>query len=125
MRYYSTLAIAALAAATGLAPLPSAAASRVDVWVGYGPPAVRYEAVPPARVGYVWAPGYWDWNGRHHVWRAGHWEREHHGQRWVAGRWSERDGRWYLNRPHWERYEHYGRFNGDQWRWNGDRWVRY
>jgi YXWGXW repeat-containing protein len=125
MRYLETFAVAAVAAVVGLAPLPSAAASRVDVYLGTAPPAVIYEPAPPPRVGYVWAPGYWDWNGHRHVWHRGHWEHERHGHRYVGGGWYQRDGRWYLNRPHWERWDNYSRWNGDRWHWNGDRWVRY
>jgi hypothetical protein len=33
------------------------------VIVGVAPPAARVEVVPAPRVNYVWAPGYWRWNG--------------------------------------------------------------
>jgi len=37
------------------------------------PPPARVEVVPAPRPGYVWAPGYWAWEGGRHVWRGGHW----------------------------------------------------
>jgi YXWGXW repeat-containing protein len=60
MLIVSALAAAALAA-------PGAAQARTDVSISIGPPAPIYEPVPPPRVGYIWAPGYWDWNGHRHV----------------------------------------------------------
>jgi YXWGXW repeat-containing protein len=101
MRYHAALVVSAFAAATALAPVP--AYSAVDIDLNFGPPPVRVERVPPPRAGYIWAPGYWDYSGRHHVWRAGHWERARHGQRWHAGGWAQRDGRWHLDRGRWER----------------------
>ena len=35
------------------------------------PPAPRREAVPNARRGFDWVPGYWNWNGRRHDWWRG------------------------------------------------------
>jgi hypothetical protein len=82
---------------------PSAAA-QVSVGVGVrlgGPPAPRFERVPPPRIGYVWAPGYWRWNGHRHVWANGYWVRARPGYRyrpayWVHGRhgWRFREGHW-------------------------------
>ena len=91
-------------AAASLA-LPLAAQARVDVDINIAPPAPRYEVVPPPRVGFVWAPGYWAWdNGHHrHNWRAGHYVRERHGQRWVPDRWAEHDGRYRYEAGRWER----------------------
>jgi hypothetical protein len=99
MRKSSTIAIFALAAAALSSPLAIAATS---FELNIGPPAPRYEVVPPPRTGYVWAPGYWDYNGHQHNWRKGHWERERHGEHYVAGGWTEHDGRWHLNQGHWE-----------------------
>ena len=41
--------------------------------VEVAPPPPRVEVVPAPRPGYVWAPGYWAWEGGRHVWRGGHW----------------------------------------------------
>ena len=45
-----------------LAPVVASAQVGVDITVA--PPAPRVEVVPPPRVGFVWAPGYWEWRGR-------------------------------------------------------------
>src|SRR6185437_10788137 len=57
-----------------LGAMPLAAGAAVDFRVDVAPPAPRYEAVPAARHGYVWAPGYWNWRHGHYVWVRGHWE---------------------------------------------------
>ena len=98
-----TKAILALALAAGLSMSTAMARTDVAVELNFGPPAVVYEAVPAPRAGYIWAPGYWDYDGHRHVWAKGHWERERHGERWVRGEWHEHEGRWHLDRGHWER----------------------
>jgi len=75
--------------------------SGVDVIVR--PPAPKVVVVPSARAGYVWAPGYWRWNGREHVWVDGRWMREHGGSRWVPAHWEERGDRWHFEQGHWDR----------------------
>ena len=90
-----------LAASTAVAS--HVAAARVDVDVLIAPPAPRYEVVPAPRHGYVWAPGYWAWDGRRHVWRSGSWMKERHGEHWVAHNWEQRGDRWYFHGGHWDR----------------------
>jgi hypothetical protein len=85
----------------GAAPLPAMAA--VDIYVQTAPPPPRVERVPAARRGYVWAPGYWNWNGRRHVWVKGNWVRERRGYAYRPHEWVERDGRWILQRGGWDR----------------------
>ena len=84
-------------------PLPSVAAT--DVQVNFGPPAERYERVPEARHGYIWAPGHWRLNGSHkkHVWVVGHWERARPGYAFQAPTWTEREGRWHYRASRWDR----------------------
>ena len=84
------------------AVLPSVASARVYVDVDIAPPAPRVETIPEARVGYVWAPGYWDYDGHRHHWVSGHYIHERHGHHWVADRWEERDHRWHRVQGHWE-----------------------
>ena len=67
------------------------------------PPPPRVVVVPAPRRGYVWAPGFWRWNGRQHVWVEGHYVREKRGQYWVADRWDRRGGAWVFVPGHWER----------------------
>ena len=57
--------------ALGAIVAPGLASARTYVEVDIAPPAPRYEVIPEARVGYVWAPGYWTWSHRRHVWVNG------------------------------------------------------
>jgi hypothetical protein len=82
-------------------PLPSLA--DVAVELNFGPPPARYEVVPAPRSGYVWAPGYWHWDGRRHVWRSGHWEADRPGYVYVQPNWVERNGRWQYSASRWDR----------------------
>ena len=75
--------------------------TRVGIVVA--PPPPRVVVVPEARVGYVWAPGYWRWNGHEHVWIEGGWLPERRGEHWVPDRWEERGGRWQFEEGHWAR----------------------
>ncbi len=90
----------AFAGAAGAFPF---AAQALDVDVNIAPPPPRYEAVPPPREGYVWAPGYWNWDGSRYVWANGQYVEEHPGEHWVHHEWREHDGRWRLEGGHWER----------------------
>ena len=96
------LLLAAILAGAALAPLPGQARTFVDVQIA--PPAPRVEVVPAPRVGYVWAPGYWRWNGRRHVWIGGHWVRARRGFHWAPDAWVQGPhGRWHYRAGHWER----------------------
>ncbi|MEP7139484.1 MAG: YXWGXW repeat-containing protein [Caldimonas sp.] len=95
--------LAVIAAATAslavLAPVTQAA----DVFVRIAPPAPRTEVVPAARRGYVWTPGYWNWNGRRYVWSRGVWARERRGYVYNAPVWEQDGSRWRLRRGAWGR----------------------
>ena len=70
--------------------------AHTDVYVRIGPPALRYEPVPPPPVGphrWVWVPGYWTWNGARYVWYRGRYVQRAHGA-WRPGRWEHRPGGW-------------------------------
>lgn len=76
---------------------------------GYGavhiaPPPPRYERVPRARHGHVWAPGHWEWRGHRHEWIPGMWIAERPGYVYRHHNWYERDGRWYVEQPRWDHY---------------------
>jgi hypothetical protein len=96
--------IAVLCAALGvgatMAPGISSARTYVDIDVA--PPAAQVEVVPAPRVGYVWAPGYWNWEGHRHVWVGGRWIHERSGHHWVNDSWEQREGRWHYERGHWD-----------------------
>ena len=83
--------------------LPQLAQARAEVIVTVEPPAALYEVVPEPRTGYVWAPGYWHWNGQRHLWHSGYWVRHREGQHWVAHHWDRRGDRWYFVDGRWER----------------------
>jgi hypothetical protein len=91
--------ISLLAASAVLTPALTRAAVNIDIRVG--PPPAVVEVVPAPRHGYVWAPGYWRWNGSKHVWAKGRWMREQHGRQWVPDHWVERGGRWHFVPGHW------------------------
>ena len=93
-----TLAVVAAASAT----LSVAnAAPVIDVRVA--PPPPRHEFAPEARAGYVWMPGYWDWEGHHHVWVKGHWQRARHGYAFRSPQWVQEGDHWVLHRGTWSR----------------------
>ena len=55
--------------AVGLGAIASESLNaRAIVDIDVAPPAPREEVVPAPRVGFVWAPGYWNWDGHKHVW---------------------------------------------------------
>jgi len=95
--------IAAGTLATAAAPLPSVAASNIEVYVNTPPPPPRHEAVPAPRHGYVWEPGHYEWSGHRHVWVAGHWLRARQGYAYRAPEWYERDGRWHYRPSRFDR----------------------
>jgi hypothetical protein len=90
-----------LGALAGVHTAPAQAG--VDIDVDIAPPVPRVVVAPPPRVGFVWAPGYWAWNGRAHVWHDGYWVHEHPGYHWVADSWVARGPHYHYQRGHWER----------------------
>jgi hypothetical protein len=97
------LCAAALIAVVGSAfmPLPAAAQVGVSVVIGNRPPPPRYEALPPPRAGYVWAPGYWNWDGYRHVWAPGRWERVQRFREYRPAQWRQGPNGWVLDRGGW------------------------
>jgi hypothetical protein len=98
--------------AAALLSTPALAAVNLNFGVEIAPPPPQVEVLPAPRPGYVWAPGYWAWEGGRHVWVDGRWVGERRGYLWVPDRWVEyRNGRgphWHLERGHWERgHEHH------------------
>ena len=85
------------------AVVPTVATAQVGIYFNSAPPPPRFEAVPAARRGYVWVPGYWDGRGRRHVWVTGHWVRARNGYNYVQPNWIQRDNRWELDRGGWRR----------------------
>jgi hypothetical protein len=82
-------------------PLPSFAA--VIIQLDAAPPPVRIEAVPVQQPGYVWTPGYWNYENNNHVWVNGVSVREREGYTYTPHRWVQHDGKWGLEEGHWDR----------------------
>jgi hypothetical protein len=78
----------------------SVASAGADIDVA--PPPAREERAPAPREGYVWAPGYWDWNGHAYSWVSGHYIFERRGAHWVADRWDQVGSHWQHVNGHWE-----------------------
>ena len=92
MRISARACSAAVAAMLLLSPLATDARRYIEV-----------ERAPPPRPGYIWAPGYWRWQGNRHVWTDGRWLRERPGYRWVPDRWEPHGRMYRLVQGHWER----------------------
>jgi hypothetical protein len=95
---------AAIAFSTAAAFFPTQALAEVSfqIVIGNAPPPPRYEVVPGPRQGYVWSPGYWNWDGRQHAWVAGHWENSRRGQRYQRSEWRQGHDGWRLTRGGWQ-----------------------
>ena len=116
---YTALAAAAISTPALLAPAmfsPAAAQANMSVGltIGTPPPAPIYEVVPAPRVGYVWAPGYWQWEGSRHTWHRGYWMPERRGYTWVPDRWSQVHGGWRHEPGYWDRQVAYNHPWGDR-----------
>lgn len=100
-----TLYAAAMLAISTAAFLPAQAMAQnqlgVSIVVGNAPPPPRFESVPAPRAGYVWAPGYWNWDGQRHVWNNGEWLRERGGNQYRRAAWIQENNRWRLDRGGW------------------------
>lgn len=85
--------LALIAGSAGLFAAPASA----QIYVRVGPPAPRYERVPPARPGWYWRAGYWDWAGGRWVWVRGRWLASRSGCVWIPAHWRNgyfREGHW-------------------------------
>jgi hypothetical protein len=91
----------------GGAAWPHSASAQIslDVVIGTAPPPIRVEVAPRPRAGYLWAPGYWSWDGHRHVWHAGYWEAERPGQHFVPANWVNTPRGWRFVPAHWEHFD--------------------
>jgi hypothetical protein len=97
--FRKALMICAMAGALGLGVIPASA----RIYVSVAPPAPVVEAPPPSPgVGYVWTPGYYNWNGSSYAWVNGAWALPPaHYHNYVAGRWVHHHRRYYFQQGHW------------------------
>ena len=106
---------ALLLSATAIVPMQAMAQhASVSINIGTAPPPLRYERVPPPRHGYVWAPGYWGWNGYQHVWTQGHWVHARPGYIYQRPQWRQDHGRWHLNEGRWQQSKHDKHYRKDK-----------
>ncbi len=85
----------------------------ITITGGTPPPDMRNEPIPPPRAGYVWIPGYWNWQSGAHVWVSGLWERQRTGYVYAEPVWREGPKGWELHRGGWrpggkDRHRHGG-----------------
>lgn len=109
IRTLAALAAAGLAFGAATYTPPAAAREYVSVTVGTRPPPPRWERVPPPRVGYVWAPGYWNWYGGRYVWVGGHWYASRPGYVYRPPVWRPYGSGWRIERETWYRDPHWHR----------------
>ncbi|HEX5538631.1 MAG TPA: YXWGXW repeat-containing protein [Methylophilaceae bacterium] len=122
--------LALLCLVTAFTAAPTLAMADVSVVIGVAPPLPYYYPQPAARSGYVWSPGYWQWQQRRHVWIDGRWLHARPGYRWVPESWHQRGsnyqfepGRWqgdrhFDARSHWGnhgRFDRHGDDHHDHW----------
>lgn len=101
MKRTFTFAAALALGVAAFAPLPSMAQSGDRVVIRSAPPSARYESIPAPRAGHVWAPGYWNWDGRRHVWIDGRWVVARDGHDYQRSEWSRDNDGWRLDRGGW------------------------
>ncbi|MGJ9417673.1 YXWGXW repeat-containing protein [Massilia sp. CMS3.1] len=95
---------AAIISTAAFAPVAQAQHTRTEVIVVQkAPPALRREAVPAARRGHVWVPGYWNWTGRRYTWVGGRYERVRAGYVYARPEWRRDRGGWVMERGGWQR----------------------
>ena len=107
-----------LASASLLCAPPALARVDVHVEIGVPPPVAVIETAPALRSGYVYAPGYWAWNGDRHVWVRGRTIVERPGYSWVADRWEPVGGRYRFVPGYWapeKRGHGYAKGHGKGW----------
>lgn len=90
--------VAAAMLISAVAPAFSADAIEIDV----APPPPRAIKVPASRPGFVWAPGYYRWDGHAHIWVDGRFIRERAGAHWIPEHWDKHHGRYRFVSGHWE-----------------------
>jgi hypothetical protein len=91
-----------LSAFLGAGAAADPAFAQININIGVAPPAPQYEVVPSIAPGYIWAPGYWAWNGDRHIWMRGRPILQRTGYRWEPDRWEQRGNGYYRHEGRWE-----------------------
>jgi hypothetical protein len=85
-----------------LMTLSAASFAQIGISVSFGPPALPiYEQPICPGEGYIWAPGYWAWNGDDYFWVPGTWVLAPIGFLWTPGYWGWRGGAFFWNEGYW------------------------
>lgn len=100
-RKLALLAVLGVVSAGAVYAPTAAAGVSVAVGINVAPPAPQYETVPPPRAGYVWAPGYWRWEGHRHVWVSGYWIPARPGFVYHHARWEQAHDGWHFHEGYW------------------------
>ena len=103
MKVTTKALLMSLCIAGGAVGAPMLASAGAGIDINIAPPAPRVEVVPAPRVGYVWAPGFWEYREHAHVWVPGRWVGERRDYHWVPDHWDQRGPDWHHERGHWER----------------------
>ena len=81
---------------------PAMSQINLSVDINTAPPPPRVEVIPAQRPGYLWAPGYWRWEGNRHIWVGGRWMEARRGYHYVGEHWELRNGRHHFEPGRWE-----------------------
>jgi hypothetical protein len=100
-RKLALLAVLGITSAGAIYAPTATAGVSVAVGINVAPPAPQYEVVPPPRAGYVWAPGYWRWEGHRHVWVGGTWIASRPGYVYHPTRWEHAHDGWRMHEGYW------------------------
>ncbi|MCD9228428.1 YXWGXW repeat-containing protein [Ralstonia pseudosolanacearum] len=93
-----------LTAGAAWVAVPAQAQVSIGVQIGPTmPPPPQYEAVPVMPPGYVWAPGYWQWQEGRYMWRPGYRVHERQGYAYRAPRWEQGPNGWMMREGGWDR----------------------
>lgn len=95
---------AAMVLSLGALSVPGVARAGVAISIDVAPPPPRVEVLPPPRVGYVWAPGHWEWVGGRHAWIGGVWMPARPGYVYHGPEWRQRHGQWVYHEGRWGRH---------------------
>jgi hypothetical protein len=96
-RVFTSICLAAAFAA------PSVSLAEAEITTQIEPPPLKVELAPPARDGYVWSAGHWEWSGRSYYWVSGSWVVQRRGSHYVGNSWEKVGAEWHFVRGHWER----------------------